>query len=1037
MDHVPPLGKDALLKQARAARASGDRQAALKALHSASILDPADVGPRLEMASELRALNRAAEAEAIYQTILTGNDKQLSAIIGLGQIKSIQSDRNASLVLFHQAERLAPDHLGVKLEIGRLLRELGRFDEAEIALRKLLDKNAREVNAYVQLALLKRQQRDLQVSLDLFQTAATLDPERVGIQLEIASSLRQLDSFEEARVVLERVLARDPDNFGANVGLGHLSRKRGDRLASLSHFQRAAKVNPKHIGVLLEIANDQRELGRLTESKRALEAVIDFEPGHGNAHGQLGFLYRLKGEHQKALAAFEQAARCTPSNVLFQIETANCNRQLGRMAAAEATLAKIVGEHAENSHASIALASLLTDGYRLGEAQRVLERALHTRESAAVLLTLGRLFRRLDARSEAMRYFERAHQAEPGNRAAMLEVIEEHRLRGDFAEASQLTDDLIARETSLPAMLQRGRILRDQGKHDLALMEFEEAARRFSNSWQARLEMAIEYRRLAQPSKAGDILTELIAENPNSPSVLDQLIAYLRTADRFEEALDFSRKSITLRPNHHWPYIRAAHISARLGEMDDAWAFLDDAARLAGPHPEITAARIELNRLIRRFDQAEAIFKGLPADAIRSFPVLVQGVQTAILLGDVDLATERLAGAQPQTALAHSAVVHLRGKILEIGWEHAEAIKQYQVALDLSRDNASVHWDLAKCQLLTFQPELARDHLRQFVELNRGTRLLNGSSLNVSQNHIGQLIDEFKLDEELLFRLRRRTDLDTLKVFVRENPDHTPSAIALLIALRKQGQLRLVGSLSLDGPGHIAVANLLIPRTIAQFWHNPEPPAEIARLTATWSEQNPWHAYQRFDRRSASDFLRQNHGHEAVIAFERADGSAQQADIFRLAYLARHGGYYADADDRCSIPLDRFIPAQAAFVAFQEEYGTLGNNFIGAMPGHPTIITALERAIEAVNRGDRDIVWLSTGPGLLTRAFALTLAVGQHELSRSAIFTVGQIQRFLGLHCPALYKSTSQHWLKSSFGEGRIASRRNNHPPQRRSSDDQ
>ena len=214
----------------------------------------------------------------------------------------------------------------------------------------------------------------------------------------------------------------------------------------------------------------------------------------------------------------------------------------------------------------------------------------------------------------------------------------------------------------------------------------------------------------------------------------------------------------------------------------------------------------------------------------------------------------------------------------------------------------------------------------------------------------------------------------------------------------------------------VGAGNRLIPRSIVQFWDDPAVPAEIARLTESWNDQNPGYAYRLFDRHSAGDFLRRNNGPEVLAAFDRAEGPAQQADIFRLAYLASHGGYYADADDRCSTALDRFIPANAAFVVFQEEYGTLGNNFIGVTPDHPAITTALALAVEAVNRGDRDIVWLSTGPGLLTRAFALTLAAGQHELSRSAIFTVGQIQHFLGLHCPAAYKSTRRHWLKSSFG---------------------
>ena len=35
-------------------------------------------------------------------------------------------------------------------------------------------------------------------------------------------------------------------------------------------------------------------------------------------------------------------------------------------------------------------------------------------------------------------------------------------------------------------------------------------------------------------------------------------------------------------------------------------------------------------------------------------------------------------------------------------------------------------------------------------------------------------------------------------------------------------------------------------------------------------------------------------------------------------------------------------------------------------------------AVTAVNRGDQDLIWLSTGPGMLTRAFAIEWAT-THE----------------------------------------------------------
>ena len=58
-------------------------------------------------------------------------------------------------------------------------------------------------------------------------------------------------------------------------------------------------------------------------------------------------------------------------------------------------------------------------------------------------------------------------------------------------------------------------------------------------------------------------------------------------------------------------------------------------------------------------------------------------------------------------------------------------------------------------------------------------------------------------------------------------------------------------------------------------------------------------------------------------------------------------------------------------VVHQEDYGSIGNNFIAATPDHPVLIRALEMATIAIKRGDTDLVWLSTGPGLLDSGFCI------------------------------------------------------------------
>jgi mannosyltransferase OCH1-like enzyme len=163
---------------------------------------------------------------------------------------------------------------------------------------------------------------------------------------------------------------------------------------------------------------------------------------------------------------------------------------------------------------------------------------------------------------------------------------------------------------------------------------------------------------------------------------------------------------------------------------------------------------------------------------------------------------------------------------------------------------------------------------------------------------------------------------------------------------------------------------------------------------------------------------------DTLRAYRRAREPAQRADLIRLAYLAVHGGFYADADDRCRAPLGSYVPRDASFVTFQEDFGTLGNNLLGAAPSHPVIELALELGTEAINRGDHDFLWLATGPGLLTRAFAQIISRPAGEMPEMAdptILDMAFTAKRIGFHCPVSYKRTQRHWSRSSFRRRRSA----------------
>jgi tetratricopeptide (TPR) repeat protein len=349
------------------------------------------------------------------------------------------------------------------------------------------------------------------------------------------------------------------------------------------------------------------------------------------------------------------------------------------------------------------------------------------------------------------------------------------------------------------------------------------------------------------------------------------------------------------------------------------------------------------------------------------------------------------------------------------------ALFQAAAAASTLHQDAGLQHELVRAKLLRLDVSGAMLHLRRAAALTAHQTKLLQKSLNISQSHFGQVTDEYQMDESLLNvlitlqKLEPAARADVLGYILREAPDSTAAAVAMMVALR---QAEVFSRRAGGGGG--------IPRRVIQFWDSETPPEDVARLMRSWREHNPGHAYHLFNEATARGFLAARFPESVLHAFSRAREPAQKADIFRLAVLAAAGGVYADADDKCLQPIDSIVPGTAELVVYQEDHGTIGNNFIAARPGQGVVLRALEMAVTAVNRGDSDIVWLATGPGLLTRAFGQVFAPAGAAAGAGVALPPGvvvldrrELFQAVAIHCGAGYKRTDRHWSNTAFARWR------------------
>jgi tetratricopeptide (TPR) repeat protein len=868
-----------------------------------------------------RSGGHLTEAEAGYLAVLENAPGHLAALVGLGHIAQKRHDGELAVARFREAAARHPSIVWPRAELGLLLREIGRSEEAEKILLACLADAACPLDLrptlLVPLGCLVRDRGDLTAAVNYFTEAQTIAPSFRWAQLELARTLIKLNRFDEAEVVYQATLSSTPNDLEALNGLGHVARKRGDRAEALARFCAAVDAHPYAAEPRAEMAVELGYAGRLGEAAEAYCALLSQHPDHSWAWIGFGHICRGQGDRAQAKAAFAKAMAIDPDNVNVRLEYANEARDIGSLSEA------------------------------IGIARQILK---DDPRCAAAYASLGHTLSRSGDHQEAVTSFQQAMQLEPGEIQYVVQLADCYQRLGNLATATALLSTALEMHpTNVSALIKLG---------DLSLLD----------------------------------------EDP-------------------EIALGYYRRAVLANQSTIGPYLGISNALMYLGEFDESLAVLGEGERQCGLRPELAVRRSEIMRRIGRLDLARDILRDAAKHFPGSFWLRAMCIQTDISLGDTAAAKRDLTEVTPETVRERALWYFHRGQLAEAEWRLDEAMDEYRTAVALDPDESWPHHELARVSLLNCDFKTAREHLREYVELTAREARRRGRSTNISQCHLGQILDEFLLDRGVIAAIRKILELPTSRraeafadLAFRE-PDSTSAAIMFLISLRREGSLSR--GIHLAGPSPI-------PRSLVQYWDTTDLAQDIAELTETWRTTHPDFRYALFDDRQARNFIASQYSGDVLRAYARSIHPAQKADLFRLAWLFAKGGYYVDADDRCVGRIGSIVPGTVELAIYQEEYGTVANNFVAVTPQHPVMGRALSLAVAAVNRGDSDLLWLSTGPALLTRALVQVLTdqslTWAAWLERIAIIDRWDVRRVLAPHCVVAYKKTERHWSRWAFG---------------------
>jgi tetratricopeptide (TPR) repeat protein len=977
---------DALAKLGRLSRQQGDLDAALRHLRQAASLDPRRLGLQCEVAQVLRGLSRFNEARATYLAVLQADPAHINALADLGRMSRQQGDLEAALGYLQQAASLDPSRLGLQCEMAQVLRGLSRISEARATYLAVLQADPSQVNALADLGRMSRQQGGLDAALRYLQQAVSLDPSRSGLQCEVAQVLRELGRFDEARATYLAVLQADPIHINALADLGRMSRQQGDLEAALGYLQQAASLDPSRLWLQCEAAQVLRGLSRIGDARATYRAVLQADPSDASALLGLGMIERQLGDHEASLEFLETARARHADRIGLQVEVAATLRLLDR----------------------------------LDEAEEICRSAAKADPRAnAPLRGLSQIFVARGQMAAAITYARAACIVAPHDVDTRMNLSALYRDTGRITEASALIEETLVDNPKHPGVwFERGLLLRCRSERTAALAAFERAAE--LNHERGWMEAAVEHLALGQAEEARDAYRRVLAVAPAHFDAMLGMADLQMLAGDYDACMATCDTLIAAYPKRLAPYRLKCLALIQLERVEEASRIVSETATGGPALAQGDALRLEVYRLCGLRDQAQTLLSEPRVSTTRYFPLWMQSVLTRLAFYDLGGAKRAIENPPAHWQSERARAAHAEAMLADQQWRVRDSIALFERALKINRHDADAHHNLARLYLLRADVDHVSLHLRAMIEKSESKRSLRGQSKNTSQNMIGQLLNELRLDIPLSTRLARILDgeplnqVDSLRSIVEGQPGLTPPAMYLMLALRQSGVFDKPPAGTPRGPSGDP-----IPRKIMQYWDQTALPDGVAALFRTWIQRHPDFEHRRFDHSTARAYLSSHYPDEVLNAYRRARHPAQASDLFRLAYLLREGGFYVDADDRCVGHLSSVASDGAEFIGYQEMFATLANNFLACVPGEPVIERALALAVEALNRGDNDTIWLATGPGLLTRAFAEVFArqgpAWREWLRTRRILDRKDLVHVSWCHAILSYKNTSKSWLHSAF----------------------
>lgn len=315
---LEPENPTALMGISKALLRMGKQAEALPYLQHYVRLKPEDPEGYFVTGCDWRDANQPQEAAKAFAKAVRLKPNDCDILYHLGVSLFHARNLDVSLQTLREAERLKPDDVQIHSALARVLRSLGKSDDAraESALAEQFSaRKARQSEADLHIVkgglLLER--GDLRGAAEEFRQATEIDPDSAPAHSNSGLVLSHLNDPQGARHELERAIALDPKLVLAHNALGLLDMQEGRTAEAAQELEAAIRINPQYAEAKNNLGTLDAKLGKNAEAIALFQEAVEDSPQYPQAYLNLGLVLASQGEMARAKPMLEKALQLAPN----------------------------------------------------------------------------------------------------------------------------------------------------------------------------------------------------------------------------------------------------------------------------------------------------------------------------------------------------------------------------------------------------------------------------------------------------------------------------------------------------------------------------------------------------------------------------------------------------------------------------------------------------------------------------------------------------------------------------------------------------